>query len=528
MHKVRWITLFAAITCCTSPKEASTEAVSNLGDIDHSFSIADAARPFFDEGLLLLHSFEYEDAREAFRLAQAQDSTEIMIYWGLAMTHYKALWGLQDLEAGRAIITEWEDMHQEETMQSELEAEFWKGVKLLYGDGELRERNDAYVAHMATLYEENPQNLEVAAFYALGLMWSDYSDRDALKKSAEVAAGVIKENPNHPGALHYMIHANDDPEYAEYAINAADAYAGVAPDAAHALHMPSHIYVALGMWNEVVSSNTASYGASIRRVERKGLHGKDRGYHSMAWLHYGLLQQGRYDEAAELLREKVSYFEAGEGSDGYMINMQNQQRIESGKWPTDISVQHVDDSKLGLERKSQLHFFRGLLAFDQNNIEAIQAEIDTLGNQIASAKLLIGDEGFALCSAGPTRYAPTQNGIDKANIILNQMKILIAQLKGDETEMDSLFKETTQMEQDAGYDPGPPFIAYPSFEHYGDWLLTKGRYEEALIQFDRSLENRVNRSNALRGKLQALKALGRDEEANAVQNILDQFVTSST
>ncbi len=93
------------------------------------------------------------------------------------------------------------------------------------------------------------------------------------------------------------------------------------------------------------------------------------------------------------------------------------------------------------------------------------------------------------------------------------MKILIAQLKGDETEMDSLFKETTQMEQDAGYDPGPPFIAYPSFEHYGDWLLTKGRYEEALIQFDRSLENRVNRSNALRGKLQALKALGRDEEA---------------
>lgn len=512
-------------TACTTKKE-NTSSSTHLGSIEHGFRISDAAKRDFEEGLLLLHSFEYEDANEAFRKAQTADDQEIMVYWGLAMTHYKALWGLQDVEAGRAVIAEWDSVRNENVEVSDLELGFWKGVELLYGDGELKERNQQYSAHMKQLYEENPNNLEVAAFYSLGLMWADYSDEENLRLSSQIAAGIMEENPTHPGALHYMIHANDNPEFAKVAINAADRYAAIAPDATHALHMPSHIYVALGMWNEVVRSNTASYAASINRMERKGLDGTNRGYHSMAWLHYGLLQQGKYDEAVALLKEMIGYYQEGEGSDSYLINMQNQQRIESGYWPKDVTIQHVDDSGLGLESKSAIHFVRSLIAFDNQDVQTIQNEKDTLTNHLEAAKLLIGDDGVAMCSAGTTRYAPSESSIKKTQVVIKQMNALIAMLENDSQQVESELKLATELELDSRYDPGPPFIAYPSFEMYGDWLLDQERFEDALEQFDISLERRTNRMKAMKGKLAALKALERNEEAEELQQLINQFATT--
>jgi len=258
-----YVLAISLLVSCT-PSKPTTEG-TQLGDLQHTFPISTEARADFDEGLLLLHSFEYEDAREAFQKAVEADSNELMAHWGLAMTYYKALWGLQDVEAGREVINVVGDTKADRLAKAEnqLEQDFWMGVETLYGEGELDERNQAYVDHMAEVYDANPGNQEVAAFYSLGLMWAGYNEQEYLNRSAEVAAGIIEENPTHPGALHYMIHANDDPVYAQIALNAANKYAKVAPDATHALHMPSHIYVALGMWKEVVSSNTASYQASL-------------------------------------------------------------------------------------------------------------------------------------------------------------------------------------------------------------------------------------------------------------------------
>lgn len=525
IHLIRVFPL-CILLACTTGKEPASEA-AHLGVINHSFTTSEIIRPDFEKGLLLLHSFEYEDANEAFRKAQKKDSLEIMTYWGLAMTHYKALWGLQDVEAGRAVISEWDAIKSEAKPVSELEKQFWHGVEILYGEGELGERNEAYAGHMKQLYEANPDNLEVAAFYSLALMWADYYDDNQLQLSSQIAEGIIAENPTHPGALHYMIHANDNPDYAKAAISAANMYAKVAPDATHALHMPSHIYVALGMWKEVVSSNTASYAASISRMERKGLTGNSRGYHSMAWLHYGLLQLERYDEAAELLKEMIGYYQKGEGSDSYMINMQNQQRIEAGYWPKDLTIQHVDESGLGLESKSAMHFVRSLIAFDNQNKKAIQMEIDTLNTQLQAAKLLVGEDGVALCSAGPTRYAPNESSVEKTRVVINQMNALVAMLEGDEERIEEELLEATRMELDSRYDPGPPFIAYPSFEMYGDWLIQEKRYKEALVQFNISLDRRTNRMKALRGKLSALEGLEREEEAEEVRRLINQLVGES-
>ncbi len=526
MHKLTTLSFLSLIALfgCNQPKETASVDYT-LGDIKYQFPVSPEASEGFDKGLLLLHSFEYDDAKEAFLSAQEADKNEVMAYWGEAMCNYKALWGLQNVPEGREVMAKLGATKEERLAMAQegLERDFWEGIELLFGEGELNERNERYVNHMESLYEKYPKDLEVAAFYALGLMWADYDNQDNLNKSAEVAAGIMKENPTHPGALHYMIHSNDDPEYAKLAVNAANEYAKVAPDAAHALHMPSHIYVALGMWNEVVNSNIDSYQASLNRIERKELSGKARGYHSMAWLHYGYLQQGNYDEAEKLLREIISYFQDSTASDSYTITMQNEQRIESGKWPEDIKPVEVNYSKMGLASKSQKHFFRSLLAFDNKNIEQIALEIDTLQLHVETAKLVVGEDGIAMCSAGPTRYAPTEEGITKTNVTIHQMEALIAMLDNNDEKVEKHLKEATKLEASASYDSGPPFIAYPSFEQYGDWLLTKDRPEDALAQFNKSLENRTNRAKALRGKIEALTKLGKADEAEAVQKILDVF-----
>ena len=513
------------LAACQTKTETATTVEAHLGDLGHEFPISEVAQADFDKGLLLLHSFEYEDARESFIKAKEADPNEVMAYWGEAMTHYKALWGLQDVDAGREVIKSLGETEEERLAKAEnqLEKDFWKGVELLYGEGELTERNKNFLDHMAGLYEANPNNQEVAAFYALGLMWSDYDDVENLKKSTAVAAGILKENPTHPGALHYMIHANDDPEYAQIAINAANEYAKVAPDAAHALHMPSHIYVALGMWNQVVSSNIDSYQASVNRMERKELDGNARGYHSYAWLHYGYLQQGEYDKAAQMLRDMISYYKDSVGSDGYLITMQNEQRIESDTWPEDITPINVDYSSLGLQDKSAMHFFRSMLAFDRKDAQAIKNEIDTLYAHVEAAKLVVTNDGIALCSAGPTRYAPSQSSIDKTLAVIYQMEALKAQVEGNDAKTEEFMKKAVEQESKSQYDSGPPFIAYPTFEQYGDWLLTKGRYEEALSQFDTSLKHRTNRAKALIGKKEALLRLQRIKEAQEVEIILDAF-----
>jgi hypothetical protein len=243
----------------------------------------------------------------------------------------------------------------------------------------------------------------------------------------------------------------------------------------------------------------------------------------MAWLHYGYLQQGEYEKAESLMREMISYFQDSTASDDYTIMMQNEQRVETGAWPEDLKPVDVDYTKLGLSAKSQKHFFNSLLAFDEQNAAGIAKEIAALQEQVAAAKLLVSDEGIVLCSAGPTRYAPSKEGIAKTNAVIRQMEALKAMLNDDDQAVEKFLKEATTIEANGTYDSGPPFIAYPTFEQYGDWLLTKDRPAEALVQYDISLKNRTNRANALRGKIKALNMLDRGEEAAEVQKILGVF-----
>lgn len=531
--------ILALIVFSCSPKEQTTETVDAeeavLGELQHGFTLNEATQEKFEEGLLLLHNFEYDDALVAFEEATALDSTEVLTHWGEAMCHYKALWRLQNTEKGSEIISRLGDTKEERlaSIDDSLEKDMWEIVEIMYGEGQFDERNKMITNHLASLHKQYPQHQEIAAFYALSLIWSteEYGDgSDDLRLAATIADNIIKVNPLHPGALHYKIHALDGPTSAKDAHAAADAYAEVAADAAHALHMPSHIYLALGEWDGVVNSNQVSYDASVARMKNLELNDGARGYHSFAWLHYGLLQQGRYAAAEQILNDMLTFVpkDPTKGARGYLLGMQSRQLAESGTisaetlLDTDVKVEDI-----GLMAKSVRSFLRAQLAFQDEDTKMMDDEIKWLSNQIYLASEEVEGDGIAMCAAGTSRYAPTENAINSAKVVIAQIKGLKALIEGKEDLFETHMKEAVALENQTNYPAGPPRITKPSFEQYGEWLLDKGNYTEAIEQFDKALLRMPRRSKSLLGKMNALKALDKNAEAELVREELKTIMAQA-
>ncbi|MEM1120808.1 MAG: hypothetical protein AAGJ18_10200 [Bacteroidota bacterium] len=540
MRYISFLPLMLALitTSCTPKEQASTGSETEevvLGKLQHGFTLNEATQEKFDEGLLLLHNFEYDDALTAFEEATAKDSTEVMTHWGEAMCHYKALWRLQNTEKGKAILARLGDTKAERlaSIGDPIEKDMWEMVELMYGEGQFEERNKAITKHLAALHQQYPQHQEVAAFYALSLIWSTekYGDgSDDLRLAAAITDKITKVNPQHPGALHYKIHALDGPTSAEDAHAAADAYAKVAADAAHALHMPSHIYLALGEWDGVVQSNQVSYDASVTRMKNKALSDGARGYHSFAWLHYGLLQQGRYAEAEQMLQDmlRLTPKDPTKRARSYLLGMQNRQLSEKGTISTETVLDtevKVDD--MGLIVKSMRSFLRAQLAYPDQDVQAMTDEIKWLSTKIYTASEQIGENGLAMCAAGTSRYAPTENAINSAKVVLAQIKGMRALLEGKKTEFESFMQEAVNLENQTNYPAGPPEITKPSFEQYGEWLLEQDKPAEALNQFDAALQRMPRRSKSLYGKMTALKALNRTEEVKLVEKELQSILAQA-
>ncbi len=522
---------FLVLGCSSEEQTAATDTpdASVLGELQHGFTLNKATQEKFEEGLLLLHNFEYDDALTAFEAATALDDTEVLTHWGEAMCQYKALWRLQNTEKGREVLARLGDTKEERlaSISDPIEKAMWEMVEIMYGEGQFDERNQAIAKHLAAQHAKFPEHQEIAAFYALSLIWATetYGDgSEDLRLAASIADDILEVNPLHPGALHYKIHALDGPTSAQDAHTAADAYAKVAADAAHALHMPSHIYLALGEWEGVVASNEVSYDASVNRMNRMDLTDGARGYHSYAWLHYGLLQQGRYREAEALLRDMLDYVpkDPTKGARGYLLGMQSRQLVESGaispetKLDTDVKVYDI-----GLVAQSVRSFLKAQMAFQSEEVGALQEEIAWLSTQISLASELVAGDGLAMCAEGTTRYAPTENAITSAKVVIAQMQGMIALIEGNGARFETHMKEAVALEDQTDFPAGPPTITKPSFEQYGEWLLEQGQYDEAVAQFDKALHRMPRRSKSLMGKMLALQELKQDEEAAQIQEELE-------
>ncbi len=530
------VILLALTLIACSPNEQSKPSIAPdeivLGELQHGFELNPLTQEKFDEGLLLLHNFEYDDALVAFEEATAKDSTEILTHWGEAMSHYKALWKLQNTDNGKAILARIGDTKEERlaSISDPIKKVLWEMVEIMYGEGEFEERNDMIKEHLSSSHKKYPNHQEIAAFYALSLIWSteEYGDgSDDLRLAASITDKITKVNPLHPGALHYKIHALDGPTSAKDAIEAANTYAKVATDAAHALHMPSHIYLALGNWNDVVNSNQGSYDASVDRMTNLDLLDGARGYHSLAWLHYGLLQQGKYDKAEQILNDMLTYVpkDPTKGARGYLVGMQSRQLAESGdvseETLLDIDVK-VDD--IGLMAQSARSFLRAQIAFKNEDAKILTDEINWLSDKIFTSSLQIEDGGIPMCAAGTSRYAPTENSIKSAKVIQSQIQGMKALLEGKEELFAVHLKNAVALEEQTDFPAGPPRITKPAFEQYGEWLLDQGDYAEANKQFDKALMRMPRRSKSLIGKMTAHKALNQNEKLEEVVSELQSIL----
>ena len=494
---------------CSSEKNQSQD---RLGKIEFAVSGKSHAQPTFKRGLLLLHSFEYDDAAESFAEARKLDPDFVMAYWGEAMTYNHTLWRAQDYDGGNSILVQLAPSEEERIAKAktELEKDFIKGVSILYGRGNKTERDSSYATYMASLYKKYPGNNEVAAFYSLSLIGWGVNGRQTklFEQAATIAKEVLDRNPQHPGALHYVIHAYDDPDHAKAALSTADKYAVVAPDAGHALHMPTHTYLALGIWDKVVSSNVESWAATKQRKMRKKLDNNALGYHSFHWLEYGYLQLGQKERALAMVDSMKQFCTTlpSPAARTHVIYLKTTYLAETGDYTGPVADISFTVNDLNILTRAEDHFVRGMNAY----IKKDEAAIDKVIRQIAGERLIeeerMSGNGLRVCgNINPSMS--TRSDLEKTEVMELQLRAMQAWLKTDMSITEEFLKKATKLEAASSYAYGPPSVVKPSFEMYGEWLLEVNRPADAITQFDLSLKAAPNKTLSLEGKKEAERKL---------------------
>ncbi len=505
----KWVILLFlfAIGCKQSlDNTAEGQTAIKLGDISLDVTGKEIAQEAFKNGLLLMHSFEFKDAAKKFQEAQALDSTFAMAYWGEAMSHNHPLWREQDKEEALNILAKLGDTPelQKEKFVTPLEKDLCQAIHILYGKGTKKENDLAYSEFLADLHKKYPDNHEVASFYALSLLGAVKGGRDfeMYAKGAKIAQSIIDENPNHPGALHYLIHSYDDPDNAPKALDAATRYSKVAPDAAHALHMPSHIYVAMGMWDEVISSNIASWNASLNRKERLDLDNDALNYHAFKWQMYGHLQKGEFAKAKTLVEDMQSYCYAKPSSKAvaHLVMMKGAYFNETEDWNDPLFQDTVDYSTLAIQLLGAYSYTQARYAFAKKDHATITQLIDHLEEEIglATNEALIGNP--QMCSGGSYgKGRATQVHVNRAEVMKLEMEALRAILLNKPYEAEKFMIAAAELEDNTSYAYGPPEIVKPSHELYAEWLMEEGRYKDAEKQYKKVLNRAPKRLLVLEG-----------------------------
>lgn len=479
------------------------------------------ARKDFEKGLLLLHNFEYPDAQELFREAQKKDPLFGLAYWGEAMTYNHPVWQSQDAVSARTVLQQYKNVKQgNNTEVSALDKDFLKSMDVLYGEGKKTLRDKAYADFMATLYDKYKGNQEVAAFYALSLLGSVQGwDKGIGNKAAAISAVILKENPKHPGALHYFIHAQDHPDYAKFAWNAANDYARVASYSGHALHMPSHIFLALGLWDNVVSSNEVSWQAGVDRKKVKNLNNDALNYHGHWWLGYGYLQQGRFAKAQEVLKHQLAFTRElpSASARSHFLMMKGHYLIETNDWENSLALEEVEVNDLKIEIRTLDQFLKGLLAYRNNDEKLLEKIVQQIQTEIDQSKQmkLANEDGIPICKVVPFSQGnlPSQSGINQAIVLKEELSALLAYRNKDLTGARIHFQNAIELEEKNGYSYGPPEILKPTLEFYGEFLLSIHEPQDALVSFEKALQKSPGRTQSLLGLIEACRKTGADTKA---------------
>jgi len=491
------------------------ETIPGLGTATFSTSTRSAAaQREFIRGLLLLHLFEYQEAAKAFVAAEKIDPDFAMAYWGEAMTFNHAVWNKVDVSAGQAALAKFGATPEARARRiaDPRERAYMQAVEILYsGKGSKRERDVQYATAMQQLSEAYPKDDEAQLFHALALLGKSEGVRDVptYLKAADIAKAVFAENPDHPGAAHYWIHGMDDPQHAAGALEAARALSTIAPDAAHAQHMCSHIFVALGMWDDVVRANVAATSVVNRQAAAAGKPPRRCGHYNY-WLEYGYLEQGRIAEARAVVAacraeaaEPGMAVRAGGTVDpddsrvGSFAVMRSRYIVDTGRWDGEVAGWDVDlDGALMPEFNCT--FGTGFATAQRVDLSAARKSLATLGGLLPQLQALFDQAGIP--TDDPSRRVPE---IQKA-----QIEALILSAEGHNDQGIATMQQAVATGTDLPYTFGPPSPEKPSDELLGELLLKAHMAPQARQAFKSSLKRAPRRTQSLLGLARAESTMG--------------------
>jgi tetratricopeptide (TPR) repeat protein len=477
-----------------------------LGTVSFATSCAPVVQSQFERGVALLHSFEYEVADAQFEEVAKKDPRCAMAYWGQAMTFYHELWNRPtraDLAQGAELLAKARSLKP----PTNRERDYIQALSVFYSDTDKLDHNqraDVYAKAMQGVHERSPNDREAAIFYALSLLASG-PDRDPNLTNAKAAVAILNqlydEQRNHPGIAHYIIHSCDNPAMASLALPAARKYASIAPSSPHAVHMPSHIFARLGLWQDDINSNLAAIQVADSMAEHH--HVMHHEVHSMDFLEYAYMQIGD-DASAKATIEQIEAIRPEQMDhefENYLLVRHAEGpakfALERRQWKEALALQPI----AGAPSDVQLVTYWGR-AVAAGHLHDAAAAQDALRHY---------DELLEATRKGPRPYIA--DGLKDEHQLVQAWAAYAAgnsddavrQLRAVADDQDKVGKAETEL---------------PAREMLADMLLDLKRPQEALTEYEISLRTDPNRFNGLYGAAQAATQVQQKEKASTYYNQL--------
>ncbi len=495
-----------------SPDEGHQHPAEKLGKVDFPVSCAPAALPRFERAVALLHSFAYGEARQAFEEVAAADPACAMAYWGVAMTLFHPVWAAanpaaaptaDELQRGAAAVQKAKALGGGD----EREKDYIGAVEAFYaGSGDYASRALAFETAMEGAHRRHPGDREAAIFYALALLGNaPPTDKTYArqKRAAALLNEVLPAAPEHPGVAHYIIHSFDYPAIANLALPAARAYAKIAPSAPHALHMPSHIFTRLALWDESIESNLSSAAAAREWVARAhpGASSFDE-LHALDYLEYAYLQTCRDRQAADVLDQvgRVERVDEPQFAAAYALAaVPVRHALEHHDW-AEAQATALRPASFPWDRftntQALVEFAHAVGAARARAPEKARPALERLA---ALQKVLVDKkDAYWAGQAEVQRLAAAA---------------WIAQAEDRPQEASTLMRSAADAEDATEKHPVTPGHVLPAREQLGDLLLEQGHAADALAAYEASLSVAPGRFNSLLGALRAAGKAGQPDRA---------------
>lgn len=473
------------------------EAGEKLGTVSFPTSCSASVQKSFERGLALLYSFEYEEAKNQFKEVSAKDPQCAMAYWGHAMSLYHQLWARpdkDDLKRGAELL----DKARSFKPATARERDYIEAAAVFYRDTDKLDhphRADAYSAAMGSLYQRYPQDREAGVLYALSLLGSG-PERDPAKANARKAVAILDklfdEQPDHPGIAHYIIHACDNPDMASLGLAAARKYAAIAPSSPHAVHMPSHVFARLGLWQDDINSNLAA----IAVADKMQMHTMHHRMHSMDFLNYAYLQVGDDRSAKAQIDRLTAYHRQDvEGDyqdyyDGMVADLTARYAVERRRWKEALALEPVPGAKPGIQAVA--YWARAVAAGHLHDPAAAQDALQHYEERLEAFKKM------------PNGYLAA--GLKDEH---DEVKAWAAFAQGKADDAVLLMRSAADDQDKIGKGESE----LPAREMLADMLLELNRPQDALTEYEVSLKTDPNRFNGLYGAAQAASAIQQNDKA---------------